>query len=1035
MTRVYRASTSAFLAVLCLLACPLVSTYSQDQDRDFIDTDRRPVDFIQLYQLPFVANEGQFGPAVDYRADAGGAAIWLTPGGVFYQFICPLSPDSGANLPPGLAPEPVDQAVEQLLVRMSLVGGSMESNSEPESRMSLQSHYLLGDDPASWYRHVPAYRTVVYRDVYAGIDLRFKGTSARLEYDFEVAPSANPGAIRVRFQGADSLRLDPIGNLIIYSRLGTVVEYAPVSYQLDGLDSIPRSGGYVLFDNHTFGFDIDANYDPLLPLVIDPVVTFSSFLGGSLNDHGRAIAVDEDSCMYIGGYSVSADFPLASPFDSSYNDTITGSYDGFVSKISGTGDSLLFSTYLGGTEASDRIFDLDIDTGRFVYVCGVTEATDFPVVGGVQANLEGTSDAFLAKLAPDGSSLVYATYLGGTGTEIGAALTVDIQNRPCIVGNTTSSDLDLPVSPFDATLDGDNDAFFYRLSADGSTLEAGGYLGGTDQDQGSGIATDANLNIYVAGYTKSDDFPAIRGFDSTYEGGTAIGDGFLAKFDSDGGSIIYSTYLGGSGDDIALGLAVDDSFQAHVVGYTFSSTYPQSNLSVSSFGGLYAAFVTKLASSGDALVYSGFLSGSGEDVASDIAIDHTGAAHISGHTSSSNFPTHNPIQAFFHGNTDAFATCLEPDGSGFVYSTYFGALSLEFAYGVAVDASRNTYLVGYTDSPTLLTENPYQGALAGGYDVFVIRIALEAYDCFDTDLDGFGDPGHPENDCPDDNCPSIANHDQVDGDLDGIGDVCDNCPVEANPSQSDLDLDGIGDSCDTCTDSDEDGFGDPGFGANTCPEDNCPGVSNPDQADADGDGIGDVCDECTDLDDDGYGDPGFPANSCAEDNCPDSANSDQADGDGDSLGDVCDNCPAHSNLTQADYDSDGIGDSCDTCTDYDIDGFGNPGFPANTCDLDNCPFTHNPDQADADSNGVGDVCDLGCCLGAFRGNIDMDPADEITIVDLIYLVNFMFQDGPAPPCPEEADINGDAGASIDIADLIMLVQYMFQDGPEPAPCS
>jgi hypothetical protein len=1015
-----------------MLACQLVAAQSP---HDRVGSGRNPVEAIPLHQLPFIANHGQFGSAVDFRADAGGATIWLTPGGVFYQFVRSLNPDTQTNLPPGLASELEDQTVEQLLIRMSLVGGSMQSEAIPEDRTSLECNYLRGAEPSGWVHHVPTYRTVTYPEVYPGIDLRFKGTSGHLEYDFEVAPSADPSTIRVRFQGADSLRLDPSGNLIIHSRLGSVVERAPISYQLDGLDSIPRSGGYLLFDDNTFGFDIDDSYDPSLPLIIDPVVTFSSFLGGSLSDYGRAITVDDDSCMYIAGYVVSVDFPLASPFDSTYNDTLTGHYDAFISKISGDGDELLFSTYLGGTEANDRIFDIAIDADRYVYVCGVTEASDFPVVNAFQATLEGPSDAFLAKLSQDGSSLEYATYFGGSGTETGGALAVDVLNRPCMAGNTSSPDLDLPASPFDATLDGDFDAFFCRLSADGLTLEAGGYLGGTSNDRGSAIATDTALNLYVAGYTDSDDFPATGGFDSTYEGGVAIGDAFLVKFNNDGDSIIYSTYLGGSNDDVALGLAVDDDMRPHVTGYTFSSDYPQANLYVSSFDGLYSGFVTKLEASGDALVYSGFLAGSGEDVATDIAIDHTGAAHVSGHTSSSNFPIHNGVQTSFYGSIDAFATCIEPDGTGLVYSTYLGAISLEFAYGVAVDASRNTYLVGYTDSPSFLTVDPYQGSLAGGYDVFVTRIALEAYDCIDSDFDGFGDPGHPDNDCPDDNCPDIANADQADIDTDAIGDVCDNCPVDANASQSDLDSDGIGDSCDTCTDTDGDGFGNPGFGANTCAEDNCPDISNPDQLDSDDDGLGDLCDECTDLDGDGHGDPGFPANTCGVDNCPDSANADQADADLDSYGDVCDNCPLHHNSPQADYDSDGVGDSCDTCTDYDDDGYGNPDFPANTCEVDNCPFTHNPDQADADSNGVGDACDIGCCMGVFRGNIDMDPANQIAITDLIYLVTYMFQGGPEPPCPEEANIDGDPTGMIDITDLIMLVQYMFQGGDEPADCS
>jgi len=344
----------------------------------------------------------------------------------------------------------------------------------------------------------------------------------------------------------------------------------------------------------------------------------------------------------------------------------------------------------------------------------------------------------------------------------------------------------------------------------------------------------------------------------------------------------------------------------------------------------------------------------------------------------------------------------------------------------------------------------------------------------DFDADGTGDS------C--DNCLIAYNPDQADSDLDGIGDPCDSCPYDFDPGQEDGDGDGIGDVCDTCTDTDTDGYGDPGFPANTCGEDNCPDIYNPaqedldgdsigdvcdncpldynpDQSDSDGDGTGDSCDTCTDTDTDGYGDPGYPANSCAVDNCPLISNPTQADADGDGFGDICDacpgyddsldvdgdgvpdgcdNCPDVSNTGQEDADDDDMGDECDTCTDTDGDGYGDPGFPANLCDEDNCPAYFNPLQEDSDGDGVGDAC---CC--DIRGDINHDGVSSSpNVADLVYMVTFMFQDGPEPPCASgggyypEADIQGDGNIpSPDIADLVSLVTWMFcSGGPPPVPC-
>ncbi|HOP06679.1 MAG TPA: SBBP repeat-containing protein [candidate division Zixibacteria bacterium] len=1020
----------AYLIILIISICGTANAVATPQ---LLDGDALE---LCASNLLFIPNHGQFSSLIDYRADVSRSTIWFSQYGVYLQLFdstvsdLPIDPfdQSGFNV------EESGDPVDYVLIRLEPVDGDL---SRPAGTTAIRGNinYFRTNNPANWVTGVQAYDGLLYDDVYPGIDLRFKNSNKRLEYDFEIGSGVSPDPIRMRYYGVDSLYLSADGDLVVVTELGEFFEYRPLIYQFDGEEQVPVEGSFVIYDDNSFGFSISPLYDTGKPLVIDPVLTFSTYFGGVGNDISRALALDDDGYVYVTGYVKSVDFPLIDPYDPVYHGEALDNYDAFITKISPDGDTVIYSTFLGGSDGDDKGFMIKVDGTSAAIIAGATASTDFPTVGALQSTNAGGQDGFITKLTPAGDALAFSTYFGGSAYDVCIGLDLDSGSKIYFAGHTQSADLPTAGTPYDGALDGARDGYYAVMAADGSALEYVTFIGGTDEDYAVALAVDEALRVYLTGYTASTDFPIFNAAYPTFAGGNHIGDAFVTCFETGGASLVYSTYLGGAVDDFLLTIGLDSLSQATVGGYTYSNSYPTVNAYDATFTGYYKAIVTQLNPTGDTVRFSTYLGGSGDEVISGLAISENGYVFVTGNTTSMDFPTEEAFDPLLDGGSDAFLTCFSPDGGALAYSTYYGGTGYDFGYGLAVDQNRNVFWSGYTNSIDIDPIGALQDTIAGAYDLFFARVDWQEYICIDSDNDGFGDPGHPENMCPDDNCPYTHNPLQSDSDADGAGNACDNCNDLYNPDQSDYDGDGLGDSCDVCTDFDNDGYGDPGFPENTCETDNCPDNYNPGQEDTDGDGIGDLCDECTDSDGDGYGDPGYSATTCTLDNCPDIYNPDQEDLDGDGVGDSCDICLETYNPGQEDFDADGLGDSCDTCTDYDGDGYGNPGFPANTCDNDNCPYTYNPDQIDTDGNGVGDACDSGCCVPPIRGNIDNDPAEEISISDLVYMVNYLFNGGPPPPCMEEANINGEgASDNPDITDLIHMVDYMFSSGPPPADC-
>src|SRR3990167_2290491 len=631
----------------------------------------------------------------------------------------------------------------QTVVRMKLEGANPAPKAVGLDELPGKSNYFIGNDPKRWQRDVSNYARVKYSSVYPGIDLVYYGNQRQLEYDFVVAPGADPKRIKLAFEGVEKLALDSEGNLVLTTPQSNIVQYKPVIYQhLDGARK-PVDGRYVLLAKHRVGFQL-AGYDTTQPLIIDPVLAYSTYLGGNGNDVGNAIAVDSAGNAYVTGSTSSTNFPGAS--GSLIQPTWLGSVDVFVTKLNAAGSALVYSTYLGGS-GGDTGYAIAVDSAGNAYVTGATDSPTvagpgnipFPTVGAFQASYHLGGDAFITKLNAAGSALVYSTYLGGSGAERGYGIAVDSSFNAYVTGHTNSvqgivpSPTDFPTAaPFQAQNGslGNYDAFVTKINAAGSALVYSTYLGGNASEyslDGGAIAVDSDGNAYVGGTTASTNFPGVSpsSIQPTIGGRS---DGFVVKFNAAGSALLYSTYLGGTTDDAVNGIAIDAARNAYVVGYTDSPNFPTASpLQASRNGPGNDAFVSKLNAAGSALVYSTYLGGTGAgDIAYAVAVDAGGNAYVSGSTNSSNFPTVEPIQAVNAGGGDAFISKLNAAGSALVYSTYLGgSTGDEHGYGIALDTAGNAYVTGQTNSTDFPTVMPFQPARGGVIDVFVTKILMQ----------------------------------------------------------------------------------------------------------------------------------------------------------------------------------------------------------------------------------------------------------------------------------------------------------------------
>jgi hypothetical protein len=658
-------------------------------------------------------------------------------------------------------------------LRVVLEGANPRAVVAGQEELPGKANYFIGNDPKKWRSNVPTYARVKYRDVYPGIALVYYGNQGgQLEYDFVVAPGADPSCIllavddrrqvgsKQKVVGSSQSKIDSNGDLVVYRDANDEVRFhKPVAYQERESEGRSQEAGakdpeegavnnrkspitnrqsvearFVLSASNQVRFAVSP-YNHTRPLVIDPVLSYSTYLGGSANDQAYGIAIDSSGNAYVTGYTYSPDFPTVNPLQASDKITPpTANPTVFVAKVNSTGSALVYSTYLGGS-LWDEGHGIAVDSSGNAYVTGLAASADFPTVNPFQAVSHANITAFVAKLNATGSALVYSTYLGGSGHDEAYGIAVDSFGSAYVTGETFSADFPT-VNPLQGTNHGVYDAFVTKFNAAGTALVYSTYLGGTGDDTACGIAVDSSGNVYVTGYTWSTDFPTVNPLQPTnrsYTPGNATA--FVAKVNATGSALVYSTYLGGTDDDRASGIAVDSSGNAYVTGITSSNDFPTANPFQATCRGncsaysKYNAFVTKLNVDGTALVYSTYLGGTADNGASGIAVDPSGNAYLTGYTSSTDFPTAYPLQATNkaaiaqQGQATAFVAKLYSSGSALVYSTYLGGSVWDGGRGIAVDSSGNAYVTGYTGSTDFPTVNPLQAANHGSDDVFVAKIS------------------------------------------------------------------------------------------------------------------------------------------------------------------------------------------------------------------------------------------------------------------------------------------------------------------------
>ena len=694
----------------------------------------------------FVENKGQWPGDVLFMTRIAGVDVWITDHGVVYDFN-KMREKTETKTKKKIIPAQSKDKLEQIenverygqVVKITLENITPGSSPEGKGKGIGYYNYFLGTDPSKWVQHVGLYKEMLVKNIYKGIDVRYYFDRGSIRYDYVVQPGAEVKNIKMNFEGTDKISVNGPDELVMLTRFGEVKQMGLQAYQKNNEQKQNVTSRFIQDADGKITFDVGI-YDKTKPLIIDPLL-YSTFIGGVGSESSSGIALDGSGNPIITGAALSADFPTK---PGSYDGTHNGSqnyWDVFVTKLNSNGSELIYSTFIGGYY-DDVGTSIALDEMGSIYITGRT-SFDYPTTLGA-FDETGNSDlvcdeeycypgtnVFVTKLNNSGSALLYSTFIGGLAYQMGSSVAVDGSHNAFITGYTSSADFPTTPGSFDETYNGGYDVFVVKLNNTGSALVYSSFAGGQYNDHGAGIATDANGNAHLTGYTQSGNFPVTPGaFDETWNSGC---DAFVMKLNPTGSLLIYSTYVGSSSDDISYGLAVDASGAACITGTTYGTNYPVTAgaYDETSNGG-YDVFVTKMNSSGNGLIYSTIIGGNSHDVPYSIALDGNGNVYVTGSIevypgNFSNFPVTPSAfdQTFNGGQYDAFVSILNSSGTSLLYSTFLGGSAYDFGDAVATDVNGYVFVTGHTFSPEFpTTTGAFDQTYNGMWDVFVTKLEI-----------------------------------------------------------------------------------------------------------------------------------------------------------------------------------------------------------------------------------------------------------------------------------------------------------------------